>query len=1096
MSRHCFFILLFWLAFSNINANDHELQFVENKNQWSSIIDYAVKIPGGEMILQPGHFSYYFIDLEKLENVHERTHGLHNESNGAVNSEEFIQGHTIQVNFINSNPDATPHSLGRLKTYYNYFVGNDPTRWASKAYAYAGVLYSNFFNGIDLKVYSLGGNLKYDYVVAPNADPSQIQVQYDGAEQLYINNGDLYIKTALSEMIEKKPFAFQLINGKKTTVECEYELIGNRLSFRFPKGFDSCYELTIDPLLIFSTYSGSTADNWGSTATPGENGSLYSAGVTNQGSGGKFPTTPGAFQITYGGLYDIAILKYDSIGKQLLYASYLGGSQSESPHSLVMNSNQELIILGTTSSLDFPTTVNAIDRSYNGGTIVSHVVTYTNGSDMFVARISEDGSELLGSTYLGGSGNDGLNVADQGLVKNYGDQLRGDVITDVDGNIYVSSVTSSTNFPLTKGKDTTYNGGATDGLLLKLNMSLTKIIWGTLLGGSKTDAAHTLKLDKDNNIFIAGGTNSTNFPVTANSYKSSLAGAEDGWIAKVASTGDSILKATFTGTSSYDQVYFLDLNDKEDVYVYGQTSGPFPVSAGVYSNPGSGQFVQKFSNDLSTSFFSTVFGSGRGIPDISPTAFLVSECNNLYMSGWGGVVNSEEGFWSSSTFNMPVSSDAFQKTTSGSDFYFISLTDDASQFLYATFLGGTQSRTHVDGGTSRFDKTGIVYHAVCSGCAAFNSSSKATSDFPTTHGAWSRTNNSKNCNNAAFKFDLSVLKARLQTNSANFTMPGLNKICLPDKIGFQNRCIGGETFQWDFGDGGVTSKSDTSRIVYQYKSPGKYKVKLKAIDLQTCIGIDSTYTFVEVFEAKSKVQDDDTICEGTNYVLKASGSATYDWISQDKSFSSSEQEPHVQPSDTTIYYITLTEASGCIRKDTVQLNVIPNLNLDFSLSYDGDCFSRPLIHLHDNTQNKINTDYIFFDLGDGQTSDAQDVVHEYTNDGIYHLAMIGAREFCGFEKRLDVPLYTIKVPNVITPGATPDMNDKFVVQYGEIPGLTPADFGLKVSIKVYNRWGREVYESEDYSYDWGGEGLAAGIYYYDLVIESITTCKGWIQIIK
>ena len=287
------------------------------------------------------------------------------------------------------------------------------------------------------------------------------------------------------------------------------------------------------------------------------------------------------------------------------------------------------------------------------------------------------------------------------------------------------------------------------------------------------------------------------------------------------------------------------------MYVYGQTSGSFPTSAGVYKNPGSGQFVQKFNNSLSTSIFSTVFGSGRGIPDISPTAFLVSECNNLYMAGWGGVVNEAEAFWPSNTFNMPISKDAFQKITSGSDFYFISLTDDASQFLYATYLGGTQSRTHVDGGTSRFDKSGIVYHAVCSGCAAFNASSKATSDFPTTAGAWSRTNKSTNCNNAAFKFDLSVLKARLQTNSVKLDMPGLNRVCIPDKIAFQNKCIGGETFQWDLGDGTVMTKNDTVAIFYQYKSPGRYKIKLKAIDLQTCIGVDSAYTFVDVFKVQS-----------------------------------------------------------------------------------------------------------------------------------------------------------------------------------------------------------------------------------------------------
>ncbi|MGD6027763.1 PKD domain-containing protein, partial [Xanthomonas citri pv. citri] len=139
--------------------------------------------------------------------------------------------------------------------------------------------------------------------------------------------------------------------------------------------------------------------------------------------------------------------------------------------------------------------------------------------------------------------------------------------------------------------------------------------------------------------------------------------------------------------------------------------------------------------------------------------------------------------------------------------------------------GGSQSATHVDGGTSRFDKNGIVYHAVCSGCNTYGRGSY--SDFPTTPGAWSRTNNSKNCNNAAFKFDLSSLRARIQTNSVKLNLPGLNKVCIPDPIVFQNRSTGGEIYYWDLGDGTKTIAPDTSAITHQYKNTGQYIVKLK-----------------------------------------------------------------------------------------------------------------------------------------------------------------------------------------------------------------------------------------------------------------------------
>ncbi len=570
-------------------------------------------------------------------------------------------------------------------------MGSDEKHWAPKAFAYDGFVYPSLYSGIDMKVYSSGEQAKYDFIVAPGADASLILIEYKGANELTLENGNLYARTALAEIIEQRPFAYQIINGRKIEVECEFQLNGNQLSFCFPKGYDACYELVIDPLLIFSTYSGSTADNWGSSATPGERGTLYSTGITNHNNiaGVSFPATPGAFQTKYAGLYDIGILKYDSTGEHLVYATYLGGSESESPHSLIMNKDEELVVLGTTSSKNFPTTVGAFDRSFNGGVAVTHVLPFLNGADIFVARISKDGSQLLSATYIGGSSNDGLNPNLGALTKNYGDQLRGDIITDDAGNVYVSSVTQSPDFPVINSFGTVYNGGETDAVVFKLNKQLSQLTWSAFVGGSGTDASHTIKLTSNNDIYIGGGTTSTNFPVTTGSYQTVLGGDADGWIAKIGNAGDRIQHATYTGTSSFDQIYFLDLNANEDVYVYGQTSGAFPITPGVFRNANSGQFVQKFNSSLSTLGFSTVFGSGIGIPNISPTAFLVNECNNLYMTGWGGALNGAAGFWDSNTVGMTTTPDAFQKTSNGSDFYFIVLTDDASKLLYATYLGAT-----------------------------------------------------------------------------------------------------------------------------------------------------------------------------------------------------------------------------------------------------------------------------------------------------------------------------------------------------------------------------------------------------------------------
>jgi hypothetical protein len=1100
MDRNAFLVIsiLLLLSYSGLAQNQPLLKFIENKNQWDNPVDYAARIPGGGLFLSATQFSVYLIDQEKLNQKHLHGHDEVSEADGRyMDDDHDIQGHYLQLNFLDADVSVKPQGFKKSKEYYNFFLGNDSTHWASRAYAYAELKYPSIYVGIDLKISSIQDNLKYDFVVRPEANTDQIKIEYCGADDVQLEDGSISIATSLGNLIEKKPYSYQLIDGVKYEVKTEYSISGNVVTFLFPEGYDPCYELVIDPLLIFSTYSGSAADNWGSTATPGESGTLYSSGITNHFVGntfsGTFPATPGAFQTTYGGNFDIAILKYDSTGGQMLYASYLGGNSNETPHSLIVDDKtKDLIVLGTTSSSNYPTTVGAWDGSFNSGAVQStNVISYPFGADIVISRISKEGDQLLGSTYLGGSGNDGLNQPGGPLVRNYGDEMRGDVITDTLGNVYISSVTGSTDFPGINSFSTGYQGGVTDAVVVKMNPLLTNILWSAFIGGSLYDASYTVRFDSAYALYVGGGTNSTNFPVTANAYQQSLAGGADGWIMKLSSEGDSIAYSTFTGTPNFDQVYFIDLDEQGEVYVYGQTNGSFPITPGVYSNPNSGQFVQKFSGELNTLRFSTVFGSGIGIPNISPTAFLVSECNNLYMSGWGGMINSGIGYWNSNTNGMPVSPDALQKTTSGSDFYFLVLTADASELLYASYLGGNQSRTHVDGGTSRFDKSGIVYHAVCSGCNSFNAGGAHTSDFPTTSGAWSNTNNSRNCNNAAFKFDLSSLRARLQTNSVAFDTPGLDRICFPDTIRFQNFSTGGEFFEWDLGDGTQLTKIDTTSFVHQYQDEGTYLVKLKAIDQNTCVGIDSVMKLISVFRNTEQAQADADICFGTAYELSATGGVSFVWSTEEDGVLPSAT---VTPEDTTEYTVIITDSDGCLKKDTVQINVVPEIDVKLEYELITDCFSRPSVFMRNNTEAKPDETFLF-DFGDGFSSDRQEVTHFYEQDGTYSLKLIGIKEFCVYEQGIELPIFTIRVPNVISPGITEGYNDRFTIQYGDV-NHTPADAGLRVGISIVNRWGITVFESSDYQYNWTANDVDTGIYYYEVTIGGYAVCKSWLHVIK
>lgn len=1058
-----------------------QIEFIENKCQWPDAVKFNARVPGGTMQLQSTGFSYSFVDYKRLRQGHELGHGTPNESHG-IDSDITINGHRVDVRFKGANKNAIVSPISKLSRYYNYFLGSDPSVWASHASAFEAVQFVDYYAGIDLKVYSQGNNIKYDFYVAAGADASQIEFEYAGIDRVFVQQGDLHVEASQFGFIEKKPVAWQWINGVKQYVTCEYMLDGNTVKFLFPTGYNSCYPLVIDPLLIFSTYSGSTADNWGSTATPGEHGSLYSAGVTNHHLGGTFPATPGAFQITTGGAYDVAILKYDSAGANLLYATYLGGVHGESPHSLIMDKDENLWILGTTSSANFPITAGAIDNSFNGGISLFNVIAYENGSDIFVAKLSSDGSTLLASTYLGGSNNDGLNPANSPLVRNYGDELRGDIIIDANGDAYISTVTASSDFTGINSFSTTFKGGITDALIMHLNASLTTVYWSALLGGTSADASHTIKLNEAGDVWVAGGSNSSDFPTTAGVYQNALAGGTDGWMAKLKADGSAIMVSSFTGTSQYNQVYFIDIDLNENVYVYGQTVGAFPVTPGVFSNANSGQFLQKFDKDLTTLSFSTVFGAGRGIPDISPTAFLVNDCNNIYMSGWGGSINFSRGFWNSGTTGMPITPDAFQKTTAGSDFYFIVLTDDASEMLYGTFLGGNQSSVHVDGGTSRFDKGGIVYHSVCGGCGG------GFDDFPTTSNAWSRQNESLNCNNAAFKFDLSSLKARIQTNNITFDMPGLNRVCIPDPIVFQNLSTGGRIYEWSFGDGGQVVKQDTTFIMYKYNQPGTYRIRLLAIDAGTCVGLDSTFTQVVVTMAAGRAGPDQDMCFNAGAELIATGGVSYQWRNFNNTYTSTEQSPIVNPEEDDGYIVSIADFNGCIKQDTVNIRVVPGVDLDFSFSKTYDCFNRPTLQV----QNLLPGGQMFFDFGDGNTSDLEQTVHTYDQDGTYSVKLVGLKETCVYEKVISIPVYELKVPNVITPDEFPE-NNRFVIQYA---GDRLSSSALSARVVIVNRWGKKVFESNNYQDDWDASNVEGGMYFYEIQIPGEAVCKGWLQVIK
>ena len=1072
------------------------LKFIQNKGQWPLPYKFSAGLSQGQVLFANDRIVFSL--REKLEPNYEkvvsfgphRTHKMNEDGPVAQ-----VNGHVYQILFKGMNADAAVFGYHDAVTRFNYFLDRDSSQWVSGAASYYGLVYKNVYDGVDMRYTSSGSQLKYEWIVSPQSDPSRIQIHYDGVDEIGFDNDDLVVKTSVGDVTELTPYAYQIRNGQKVTIPCLYRLTGTTVSYLFPDGYDECLELVIDPIIIFSAYSGSTADNWGNTATYDSKGNVYSGGIVERpvlfppANRTRYPVTTGAYQTTYrGGLWDVGILKYDSAGQRLLYCTFLGGNDSETPQSMVTDANGDLLILGVTGSSTFPVTNGS---TFKGGIPIDPLagVPYRNGSDLFVAKLSADGSQLKASTFLGGTANEGINmisgiynsqansnprVATE-LTRNYGDELRGDIICDAAGFVYIASNTRSSNFPA----GNTFGGGTHDGVVVKLNPDLSSIVWSRFIGGAGTDVAYSIRFDKLNTIFVAGGTTSSSIAGMNGLHKTN-SGDADGWIVSMTNDGNTI-NGTFLGTPQYDQSYFIDLNTDGDVFAYGQSLGEYaPGQTDV-------MFIHHLTNDLTSTKWIRMVGPGI----ISPTAFLVSDCGYIYVSGWGGLINSREDWYVGGQIaTLPVTPDAHKDVSSGDDFYLLVLSEDGQQNLYGTFFGGTVSRTHVDGGTSRFDKAGIVYHAVCAGCGG-------ASDFPAINvSGIHQSNGSDNCNNAVFKFDLSLLRANLQTNSVELDHPGLNKICLPDPIVFQNLSNGGVTYEWDLGDGTTFIRDDKSSVTHQYENTGRYKVWLKAIDKGTCMVKDSTYAFVDVYTADVEVSDDALICAETPYQLQASGGATYLWEERDGTFTSEESSPYVTLTKRTTFDVTVTTAEGCVKEESVTLDVTPVIHPEFEYSRRDNCFDIPSVHVRNTTSSLEATDQLQFDFGDGTVSDLEEVHHRYEKPGIYTVKLVGIRNSCVTEKSVQASILPLKIPNVITPDATENKNDVFTIQLGETIGVSPQTYDLKTDLVIYNRWGKEVFKQKDYQYNWRADAVDGGVYYYEITVDSYETCKGWLHVIK
>ena len=1010
-------LIFFYILFSLRSYAQQAIQFVENKGQWDERVLFKGEVSNGAFFIQENGYTVLQQDPVSAFKLQEAKHHT-------IDS-FLIRSHAWRVEFLNAAGKVIPEK--ELPTYNNYFLGNDSGKWATACKIYQAVAIKDIYPNIDLRYYTDQGMLKYDFIVRPGGLISDITLRYTGVEALATKKGELSYETSLGSFKESAPFTYQPNESGRQQVPCRYVVKNNTVKFEVGK-YDPSQILVIDPSIIFCSFSGSTADNWGFTATYGPDGSMYAGGIVFN-DGGRFPTSTGAIQSSFqGGETDICLIKLSPDGRNRLWATYLGGSGNEQPHSLVVDAQENLYLTGRTNS----------PNSTTGFPVIGNGSLAGDGFDIIVAKINSTGTTLLGSRKIGGTAADGVNIATSralnSLQRNYGDDGRGEIILDPAGNVFVVSHTQSSGgasgngaFPVTAGAfQTNFGGGLQDAVLLKFSNNLSTLQFASFFGGTGNDAGYVISVNPSNgNIYMGGGTESPNLIPSSQSgtvISSSLSGTIDGYLTIIKPDGTQRIKTTYLGTSGIDQVFGVQFDVNGFPYVMGQTTGNWPIQNAVFNNPSGKQFIAKLQPDLSAFVYSTAFGSGAAIPNISPVAFLVDRCENVYMSGWGGT-GFGSGFTSAGTAGLPLTPDAFKSNTDGKDFYFFVLKKDASGQLFGSFFGEDNSvnngNDHVDGGTSRFDRSGAIYQAICGNCSIGNS---PRPNYPVTAGAWSTTNNSSGagCSLTMVKIAMNLAGVQSAIRSSINNVVGDTLGCVPLTVAFRDTVGNAQSYEWDFGDGSPRATTAAPTNSHTYAAVGTYRVMLIAIDPSSCNGRDTSYVQIRVGNIEATLDFNPVKllpCTSLNYRFDNLSTTLAAYPFQNTSFrwnfgdgsapvtAGTNSVFHTYSAPGT-YQVTLylIDTTYCNAPDSLKipLTIAENVKAGFTTSSIG---CAPYDAVFSNTSVAGQTyNWIF---GDGNTSTQSSPTHTYTLPGTYTVTLIANNpNTCNFR---DTARFTIQV---------------------------------------------------------------------------------------
>ncbi|MEZ5402856.1 MAG: SBBP repeat-containing protein [Bryobacteraceae bacterium] len=544
----------------------------------------------------------------------------------------------LSMDWLDAAGSAEPRFEQRLESVSHYYLGSDPSAWFPRVPHYAKVKLEQLYPGVDLLVYGAEGNLEYDLVVAPGADPGQVRFRLDGAAFHEGPGGDLIADTEAGPFRFRAPVSYQLDGARRRAVTSRYRTAQDG-SVRFELGaYDRARPLVIDPVLVFSTLiGGADADISANLALDGA-GNAYIGGTTYSRN---FPTAGPVepnFSRNLQGLYDGYVAKLRADGSALVYSTYLGGDLLDIVNAIAVDSRGAAYVAGQTASFNFPLPATAYERSRKGF------------SDAFVTKLNPDGT-LAASTLYGGGGDENCTA----------------ILVDGAFNIYMTGYTSSQDFPATpNAAQRTYGGGQSDAFALKFDPLAQVLEWSTYLGGRGEEevsripssdlpqigfiSAFAMARTAEGAIWLAGSTSSADLADRVETASRTYAGgATDIYLFRLSADGSKFEYMTYLGGAGFDFLNALALDANGNPTIVGFTfSQNYPVTQNALHNRFLGGdadgVLTRVRADNGNIDYSTYFG-GQGVDAIGDITIAAN--GDMYLAG------------STSSTNFVVTADAF-----------------------------------------------------------------------------------------------------------------------------------------------------------------------------------------------------------------------------------------------------------------------------------------------------------------------------------------------------------------------------------------------------------------------------------------------------